>query len=348
MNSTRTIIASVALGAALALSAAAAVAADRPAAKPSAQPAKAAAAPAKAQAPDGNVATVNGVGIRQSDFDRNWQYFLQRSGIPQDHAGKTGKVDEFRKQVLDGLVDEELLFQDAKNRKLIAGKDVVEAEVEKARAQFPSPEVFKEELAKNQLTEEGLRTLFSRNLSIQGLVEQQVAAKLSISDAEVHDFYTGNTQAFETPERARARHILVQVAKDDDEKARAAKRAKAEGLLKQLQGGADFEELARKSSDCPSAQNGGDLGFFERGQMVPAFETAAFALKPGELSGVVETQFGFHVIRGEEQAAAGMVKEAEAAPQIREHLKSRKTEEAVRAHLKTLREKAKIELLMKL
>jgi peptidyl-prolyl cis-trans isomerase C len=343
MSSMRTSTASAALGAALIALAVAAAAAEPKAAAPAAP-----AAAAKAPAAEGPVARVNGVGIGQPAFDRNWQYFLQRSGIPQTHADKTGKVDEFRKQVLDRLVDEELLFQDAQSRKLVVGKDVVDAEIEKARAQLPTPEAFREALAKSQLTEESLRELFTRNLSIEALVEKEIGAKMTVSDAEVHDFYAGNQSAFETPERARARHILVQVDEKDDEKTRAEKRAKAEDVLKQLKEGADFEELARKCSDCPSAPKGGDLGFFERGQMVPAFEESAFSLKPGQLSGVVETPFGFHVIRGEERVAAGIVKEEEAAPKIREYLQSRKTEQAVDAHLKALREKAKIELLMKL
>jgi len=336
---------SVALGAALIMLVSGDAAAEQQAGQRAGGPGASA---TEAPAAEGPVARVNGVVIGRPAFDRNWQYFLQRSGIPTTHADKSGKVDEFRKQVLDRLVDEELLFQDAQSRKLVIGKDVVDAEIGKARGEFPSAEAFQEALAKSQLTEESLRALLTRNLSIQELVEREVGAKVTVSDAEVHDFYTGNQSAFETPERARVRHILVQVDEKDDEKTRAEKRAKAEALLKQLKEGADFEELAKKSSDCPSAPKGGDLGFFERGQMVPAFEETAFALKPGELSGVVETQFGYHLIRGEERVAAGIVKEEEAAPQIREYLQSRKTEEAVDARLKDLREKARIELLMKL
>jgi peptidyl-prolyl cis-trans isomerase C len=335
MASTRILIASAALLAACTLSCAAAVAADQP----------------QAGAGGGGeqpVARVNGVDIVQREFERNWRFFMQRSGIPAGLAEATGKIEEFRKQVLERLVDEELLFQDAKRKNLLVGKDVVDAELAKARAQFATPEAYQEALAKDQLTEELLRSLFGRNLSIQALVEKEIAARITLSDAEVHEFYLANPAAFEMPERVRARHILVEVSETDDAQARQAKRLKAESLLAQLKSGPKFEDLARTDSDCPSAPQGGDLGFFQRGQMVPAFEEAAFSLKPGELSGVVETPFGYHLIRVEERREAGKVPEAEVAPQIREHLQSRKTEAAVQESIKALREGATIELLMKL
>ena len=214
-------------------------------------------------------------------------------------------MHELRKQVLERLIDEELLFQEAKKLKMLVGKDVVDAEIEKARSQFPTPEAFKEALAQNKLTEEGLRTVFSRNLSIQAFVEKDIAKGVAVSDAEVHDFYTGNKDKFESPEQAHARHILVAVDEKADEKTRQAGKAKADDLLAQLKGGANFEELAKKNSDCPSAPQGGDLGFFGHGQMVPEFDSAAFALKPGELSGVVATKFGYHIIKLEEKKDAG-------------------------------------------
>lgn len=293
------------------------------------------------------VAKVNGVVITRAEFDRNWEYFLQKSGIPANHADKSGQVNEFRQQVIDRLVDEELLFQEAKRRKLAATKEQVDAEIEKAHQQFPTPEAFSAALERNRLTEPGLRSVFTRNLSIESLVEKDVAKSVTVSDAEVHDFYAGNKASFEIPEQVRARHILVQVDPKADETARQAAKAEAEALLAQLKGGADFEETARKSSDCPSAPQGGDLGFFRRGQMVPEFDKAAFALKPGELSGVVETSFGYHIIRLEERKAAGTLPESEAAGQIREFLVSQKTAAAVEERLKKLRVDAKIELLMK-
>jgi peptidyl-prolyl cis-trans isomerase C len=347
---------SIVLGAVLIAAGTQAVAADdgvkgaeKPAVKVGATSAEKNPEKSAVKAPAGGiVAKVNGVGLSREEFDRSWEFFLQRSGIPAGHADKDGKVVEFRKQVLDRLIDEELLFQEAKSLKMLVGKDVVDAEIEKARSQFPTPEAFTEALSQNKLTEAGLRAVFSRNLSIQDYVENVIAKGVVVSDAEVHDFYAGNKDKFESPEQAHARHILVTVDEKADEQTHQTGKAKADDLLAQLKGGANFEELAKKSSDCPSASQGGDLGFFGHGQMVQEFDEAAFALKPGELSGVVTTKFGYHIIKLEEKKDAGLVPELDAAPRIREYLASQKTGAAVELKLKTLREKAKIELVMKL
>lgn len=342
MSIARTLrFAALAAVAALTVCAVTARAADLPPADPS--PVASPVADTTAADPKTPIATVNGAVITRHDFERNWKYFMSRSGIPESHEDKSGQVDEFRVQVLDRLIDEELLYQAAQAEKLVAGDAAVQAELDKARGQFPTPEAFAEALAKNGLDEAGLRALFTRNLSIQGYVEGHLAKGISVTDAEVHDFYAANTATFAIPEEVRARHILVAATDEDNATVRAEKRAKAEALLAQLRGGADFAELAKKSSECPSAPEGGDLGFFGRGDMAPQFEEAAFALKPGELSAVVETQFGFHVIRVEERREAGMVPEAEVAPRIREFLTAQKTETAVEERLGQLRAAAKIE-----
>lgn len=293
------------------------------------------------------VARVNGEVITRSDFERNLAFVLRGAEISGEGEQETepAATDELRAQVLDRLIDEELLRQEARKRNLLARPEDVDAEVAQARAQFETPEAFAAALGEGNLTEEGLRALITRNLSIQRLVDEGITAGITVSDEEVHAFYAANAETFAIPEQVRARHILVQFGEADDAAAKQAKRAKAEGLLAQLKGGASFEELARANSDCPSAAEGGDLGFFERGQMVPEFDAGAFALKPGETSGIVETEYGYHVIRVEERKEAGVIPERDAAPQIGELLRVQKTEEGVEALLKSLRAAAKIEKL---
>src|SRR5205809_910251 len=119
-------------------------------------------------------------------------------------------------------------------------------------------------------------------------------AKVVVPQADIERAYTNNSQQYETPEQVRASHILLKTEGKDD----AAVKAKAEELLKQARGGADFAELARKSSeDEASAKNGGDLDYFGRGRMVPEFDSAVFAMQPGTISDLVKTQYGYHVIK---------------------------------------------------
>lgn len=131
--------------------------------------------------------------------------------------------------------------------------------------------------------------------------------KATISDQQIADYYNDHKdQRFTDPEQVRARHILVKVEPGASDDAKAAARKKAEDLLKRVHAGEDFAALARKHSQDPgSAEKGGDLGSFPRGRMVPAFDAAAFALEPGATSDIVETTFGFHIIRVEEHQAGG-------------------------------------------
>lgn len=137
-----------------------------------------------------------------------------------------------------------------------------------------------------------------------------------VTDAQLQRDYQESIDSFRTPERVRVRHILIKTQGKPKEEAPQLK-AKAESLLKQIKGGADFAELAKKNSDdTGSAEKGGELGFIVKGQTVPNFEKAAFSLQPGELSGLVETEYGFHILQVEEKQAAHAQSFDEAKPQL--------------------------------
>lgn len=136
-------------------------------------------------------------------------------------------------------------------------------------------------------------------------LRREVVEKVTVTEDDLKLYYKEHTDLFRTSEMVSARHIIIRVdqkaSKDDKEKARA----RAEIVLKRVKAGEDFAKLAAEVSDDPvSKTNGGDLGFFQKGRMVPEFETAAFSLKPGEISGVVETKFGFHIIMVNEKKEA--------------------------------------------
>lgn len=140
----------------------------------------------------------------------------------------------------------------------------------------------------------------------------ELARKVKATDSEIKEFYEKNLTRFETPEQVKARHILIRPDSKAGDQARAKKEAKekAEDILMKIKAGAKFPDIAKKYSHDPgSAKTGGDLGWFRRGVMVKSFEDAVFRLKKGEVSGVVETEFGFHIIQLEdrkEKAAASI------------------------------------------
>lgn len=144
----------------------------------------------------------------------------------------------------------------------------------------------------------------------------------TITDSEIEDYYQNHIESYQKSEQVRARHILIKSDKDK----REAKN-KIEGILREIKAGGNFEELAKKYSACPSKEQGGDLGFFGRGKMVKPFEDAAFSLKPGEISDIVETNFGFHIIKLEEKKEARTIPLSEAKEGIKNIIQHQKVNE---------------------
>jgi peptidyl-prolyl cis-trans isomerase D len=158
---------------------------------------------------------------------------------------------------------------------------------------------------------------------------QKIRDRMPISQQDIQRSYEDNQQQYSTPEQVRASHILLKTEGKDD----AAVKAQAEDLLAKVKGGADFAALATKySEDEVSKAKGGDLDYFSRGQMVPEFDAAAFALKPGEISGLVKSQYGYHIIKVIDKKGATTRPLEEVRAQIEDQLKSERAQaEAQRA-----------------
>jgi len=168
---------------------------------------------------------------------------------------------------------------------------------------------------------------------------------VKVTDAELEAAYQANQERYRHGELIGARHILIQVPKEATEEQKKQAKEKIESLLKEAQAGKDFSELAKMHSDCPSKTRGGDLGYFGKGRMVPAFEKAALALKEGEISPVVETQFGFHLIQVYGKKPPGVTPLEEVRRQVESQVKNEKFQKTVNEYVSNLRQKAKIEIL---
>jgi peptidyl-prolyl cis-trans isomerase D len=158
------------------------------------------------------------------------------------------------------------------------------------------------------------------------LDRDQAFARTGVTPTEVQSYYNGNITQYQTPEQVRASHILLNTAGKDE----AAVRKQAEDILQQVKAGADFAELAKKySEDEGSKPNGGDLDYFSRGRMVPEFEAAAFALEVGQVSDIVKSQFGFHIIKVVDKKPAVTRSLDEVRPQIEEQLKRQRADQQI-------------------
>jgi len=249
------------------------------------------------------------------------------------------------RQALDQLVSRELITQEAQVRRIAPDETAVARDYKQARDQFKSDGAWARFLSSGGFDEAGFRTeLRTRNL-VDAVVKQEAArVPAAVSDADAKAFYDQNPALFDAGERVRAGHILVRVPEGAGADVKKAARTRAEAALARVRKGEDFAAVAREVSEDPgSAPRGGDLGVFAKGQMVPPFEQAAFALTPGQVSGLVESQFGLHVIKVYERLPAGKVPFEPVKGQIKDHLAQTRKQQAVDELLRGLRAKAKIE-----
>jgi len=290
------------------------------------------------------VATVNGVGILLSDFEDAVLRIVQSYA----GAGQTipdSQMGELRSQILDQLIAQELLLQEAVNAGVTVSTDDVETQLQAYRNQVATEDQWQQILEANDTTEDGLRDQIRRSAILQQMISSALVDLEPVTEDEIQSFYDDNPEYFETGETVTARHILISTdGLDTDEEIEDA-RARAEAIRAELLDGADFAMLAIEQSEGPSAAQGGDLGTFGRGQMVAPFEEAAFALEVGEISEVVQTQYGFHVIQVTDKSDSGSIPLDQVSSQIEQVLNQQKQEEILNVYVDALRADADISIL---
>lgn len=255
---------------------------------------------------DGIVAVVDKEIILQSELLSQVQLYALQNKI---ELRTQEEVKRLQRELLDRMIDDKLLLVQAeKDTSLrVTDREVSEAldqHIQQIRQQFPSREEYERQLAKEGFTELKLRRKYKEEVKNQILKEKLVDARLrqvKLSNMEVREFYQAHKDSLpKRPESLRLAHLLVSV--QPSEATVEAKKSLASRVLELASSGVDFSQLAREYSDDPSSERGGDLGFFSPGDMVPEFELALSALKPGEISGLVKTQFGYHIIKLEQRA----------------------------------------------
>ena len=299
-----------------------------------------------AGAAETNVAVVNGSPITQNQFDREMTRVEQTLLSRGRHLNES-EMARLKKQVLEDLINRELLYQESQKQGITVEDSAVDEELEKLKNRFPSETEFKKALVQANLSETAVRNQIREEVAITQLVDKQFGEKLTVSDKESKNYYDGHTNLFKQPEQVRASHILIKVDPQADESQKAEARKKIEEIQKKLQGGEDFAVLAKEYSECPSGANGGDLKYFRRGQMVKPFETEAFSLKPGEVSEIVETMFGYHLIKVTDKKPEETVAYENVNEKIKEHLGREKARAETKRYVDSLKEGAEVERLMK-
>ncbi len=289
------------------------------------------------------VAKLNGKDIKKDELLKEAQSLKGQIG---GAALPAALPPAFYRQVLDGMIARNVLMADAAAQGIKVSDAEIQQQIGQLRSHFPTPDDFQKALAAQGMTEAGLTATAREQLTVQKYVDTVVMANVApANDAAAKTFYDQNLEKMKQPEQRHLRHILIKVDKGASEADKAKAKAQAETVLAQLKKGGDFAALAKANSGDPgSKDNGGDLSFIRKGQTVPTFEAAAWALQTkDQLSPVVESPFGYHIIQLVEIQPAKTMTFEEVKPKIVEYLKQQQGQEHVKAKIEDLKSKAKIE-----
>ena len=285
------------------------------------------------------VAKVNDKDITEGEIHKVLGLFKKQMGarVPPDQM--EAALPRIRERIIEELVMRQIMLAEvAKQGISLSDSEFAEIKQELA-AELPPGTTLETYMAETGTTEAEMR----EQMAVRKMIMAKADALAKPTDEEIQKFYDENKEGFAQGETVTASHILIKLDPADDEAAKTAKRARIEDLRKQALEGADFAELAKANSDCPSASAGGDLGSFGKGQMVPEFEDAAFSQPTGSVGEVVETQFGYHLIKVTEHQEAKAVDFNEAKVRISDILFSQKQQDAVKEYVEGLRKQADVQ-----
>lgn len=278
------------------------------------------------------IAEVNGTGISYQQWQKAFTSFVSRYDSQTLSAISDELLASLKNNITEQLVNSTLLYQYAEKQNINVTAADLDREVEEIKSSFSSEQEFNDALRKNNLTLNQLKDNLKRQIRIDKAVQNEYD-KINISDEEIVQYYEENKSAFFQPEKRQISHILV----EDEEEAELLRNQLNEGLI-------EFEQTAKDKSICPSAEQGGDLGYIMRGQMVPEFEEVAFSLEKGQLSNVVKTEYGYHILQCGDIQEEKQLTLDEARDSIKSILAYQKQNESIQSLLAQLKENADIKI----
>lgn len=293
----------------------------------------------------GPIAHIDGEPVSAETFNSEMKTIVDSGQFPIELLGQV------KDQIISKIVDRELIERAVAESDITVSDEKLDERVKEIRAQFAEANAkvdgqmgSLDEMVENLgITKEEFRESVRESLAIEQLLVKR--GMKYPSDEELKSFYEENKEAFKRPEQIHARHILIKVEPEADDAAwKEAQQKALEVREKATAEGADFAKLAEEYSEGPSASQGGDLGWFGRGRMVPEFEEAAFNLEKSQVSEPIKTQFGWHLVKKVDQREAGVVSYDEVKEQLENKLRNQRVQEALQGLLGELRSSKKIEL----
>lgn len=298
----------------------------------------------------GDAVRVNDETISYQRFQGFYVEYRNSKGVQVGARGdQLELLKQLRIEAMDLMIEQELVKQAAENEGVAGDPAEVDKQIAELRDVFDTDEQFRMKLEADGYTEETYRRHVQRMAAAKVYLDRIRADASDVRDSEVEQFYEENEDRLTLPEQVRVRHILLTWKPMGTQDDRAAIREQMEPILERARAGEDFAALAREfSEDSATKGNGGDTGFFYRGTMVPAFEQAAFALQPGDVSDPVDTVFGVHIIKLEERQEARLLPLDEVREQLQDYVREEKMEAAVGAKVDELRAAADVQVLIPL
>jgi len=290
------------------------------------------------------VARVNSEVITRSDYQKGREQ-LMRDLEQQYGTNAQEKFQDRQKDLLRDLIDQQLLLDKGKELGITADTELVKR-LDELRKQnnLASMEDLEKAAQEQGVNFEDFKQQVRNSIITQQVIAQEVGRKIQITREEGRKYYEEHKSELAQPEQVHLSEILVAVPADATPEQVSAAQAKANGLLKEIRGGANFEEVAKRSSQGPTAAQGGDLGYFKRGTLAKELENLTFAMKTGDITDVIHTRQGFVILKVNRHDEAGIPSFKDSEPRISDVLYYQKLQPALRAYLTKLREESFINI----
>jgi peptidyl-prolyl cis-trans isomerase C len=292
------------------------------------------------------VARVNAKAVLGRDLEQRVRAELASIGSPAWKDLREDYRRELTGKALAQLIGDELLYQKAIASGVVAAQAEIQAEFDKVAKTYPNDAALNTELANRGMDRKSLMREIGRNFVVEKYIEENIRKKLAVTPAELSDYYTKNPDQFKHPDMIRTSHILISVPDGATAEQEKLARQRAELLLERAKKSEDFAKLAKENSMDPSASQGGDIGLTENGELASEYEAAAAKLKVGEISPIVRTSYGFHIIKLTDRKKAGMATLEEVRSQLTDFLKGQKENAEVAKLVSALQGVAKVEVLL--
>lgn len=259
----------------------------------------------------------------------------------------TTKIEKhLQKKALAKVIERELLYQESQKIKIEGIEEKIAERMKKAQGKYESNEEYASYLKTKGLTEQDVRDNIKRSIQVDEYLKMKGIREPEVPEEEIKAYYNRSKKSFQREETIMASHILIMVKEEATPEEREEAKVKAEKIRKEIGAGGDFAEMAKKHSEDARAPDGGDLGYITRGYMPSEFDEAAFALKEGTVSEVVQTKHGYHIIKVMDKIPEGIAPYEEVRDFIGKFLQGQLAKKNYFSHVKDLRSKAEIEILL--